>query len=221
MKTLVIDTETTGIEMGSEILQLSIIDGEGNTDYNQYFKPEKATSWEGAQKVNGISPEMVADKPCISERLPEIQKIFDNADTIIGYNTPFDIGMLKHAGINFKPELKHIDVMQDFAEIYGEWSESRQGFKWQKLIKCAEYYGYDWGTDTAHDSLSDCRATLFCHKQMQINPVRTAADDITVRTAQPTVANLTRGRIVGEQKEKDLSIIQSNPMKLRDGGRQR
>lgn len=34
-------------------------------------------------------------------------------------------------------------------------------------------------------------------------------------------ANYDFNIIVGEQKEKDLSIIQSNPMKLRDGGRQR
>lgn len=35
------------------------------------------------------------------------------------------------------------------------------------LTKCAEYYGYDWGTDIAHDSLADCRATLYCYKKMK------------------------------------------------------
>lgn len=30
----------------------------------------------------------------------------------------------------------------------------------------AEYYGYDWENDTAHDSLADCRATLYCYQKM-------------------------------------------------------
>ena len=59
-----------------------------------------------------------------------------------------------------------IDVMQDFADIYGEWSDKYGCNKWQKLTKCAEYYGYDWENDTAHDSLADCRATLYCYKKM-------------------------------------------------------
>lgn len=61
-KRIVIDTETTGLDPNEdEILQLSVINvNDGSTIYNQYFKPEKATSWEQAQAVNGISPEMVA-----------------------------------------------------------------------------------------------------------------------------------------------------------------
>lgn len=38
-----------------------------------------------------------------------------------------------------------------------------------KLTTCANYYGYDWGEDNAHNSLSDCRATLFCYQQIQKN----------------------------------------------------
>lgn len=56
--------------------------------------------------------------------------------------------------------------MQDFAPIYGEWSEYYESYKWQKLVKCAAYFGYIWGADKAHDSLADCRATLFCYKKI-------------------------------------------------------
>lgn len=59
-----------------------------------------------------------------------------------------------------------IDVMQDFADIYGEWSDKYGCNKWQKLTKCATYYGYDWENDTAHDSLADCRATLYCYNKI-------------------------------------------------------
>ena len=60
-----------------------------------------------------------------------------------------------------------VDVMQDFADIYGEWSDKYGCNKWQTLTKCAEYYCYDWGSETAHDSLADCKATLYCYKKIQ------------------------------------------------------
>lgn len=59
------------------------------------------------------------------------------------------------------------DYKENFvADIYGEWSDKYGCNKWQKLTKCAEYYGYDWENDTAHDSLADCRATLYCYQKM-------------------------------------------------------
>lgn len=39
----------------------------------------------------------------------------------------------------------------------------------KKLSVCADFYGYDWGQDKAHDSLSDCRATLYCYHKIKEN----------------------------------------------------
>ena len=50
------DVETTGLDpKNDEILQLSIIDGNKNTLFNEYFKPERMKLWDQAQKVHGIS----------------------------------------------------------------------------------------------------------------------------------------------------------------------
>ena len=38
--------------------------------------------------------------------------------------------------------------------------------RWKSLIDRAAYYGYDQGDDAAHNSLSDCRATLHCYHAM-------------------------------------------------------
>lgn len=164
---IVLDTETTGLSSYyDEILQLSIIDNNGNTLYNQYFKPQNCTEWKQAQAVNGISPEMVKDCPSIVAELPKIQAIFSSVRKIVGYNTQYDLGFLQAAGVNIAENTEIIDVMRIFSEIYGEWNDYYGQYKWQKLTTCADYYGYDWGDDTAHDSLSDCRATLFCYKAM-------------------------------------------------------
>lgn len=167
-KIIVLDTETTGINYNhDEILQLSVIDSNGATLYNSYFKPQHTTNWTQAQSINGISPETVANAPNIAEEREKINEILCSADVIVGYNTNFDLNFLFNAGCNINPKTKVVDVMQNFAEIYGEWSEYHNSYKWQSLIVCANYYGYDWGCDTAHDSLADCRATLFCYNKME------------------------------------------------------
>ena len=53
--------------------------------------------------------------------------------------------------------------MVEFAEVYGEYSEYFEGYKWQKLTTAADYYGYEYN---AHDSLEDVKATLYVYKKM-------------------------------------------------------
>lgn len=174
-ESITLDTETTGLspDHGAEILQLSIINQDGETLFNEYFKPLFSQSWERAMAVNHITPDMVANKPCIYERLPEIIAILQGADRVIGYNTQFDLRMLSAVGAKLPQDTPIIDVMQDFAPVYGEYSENNGSYRWQKLTTCAAYYRYDWGNDTAHDSLADCRATLYCYQKMQELPFAT------------------------------------------------
>lgn len=169
---ITLDTETTGLspDDGAEILQLSIINQDSEVLFNEYFKPLFASSWERAMAVNHITPEMVADKPYIYDKLPEIIAILQGTDCVIGYNTHFDLSMLAAVGVKRPKETPVVDVMEDFAPIYGEYNERYGSYKWQKLTVCADYYGYDWGNDTAHDSLADCRATLYCYQKMQELP---------------------------------------------------
>lgn len=163
---IVIDTETTGLYAGEdEILQLSIISENGEKLFDSYFRPLHKT-WQEAQAVNHISPEMVADAPSIADRAAEIQRIINSADKIIGYNTYFDVNFINAAGLIIPERAEIIDIMPMFAEIFGEWSESHGDYKWQKLTTCAEYYHFDWSSMKAHDSLADCFATLYCYKKI-------------------------------------------------------
>lgn len=168
-KYIVLDTETTGLNSSEdELLQISIIDNQGNTLFDEYIKPLFNKCWDNAMAINGITPDMVSDKHNIIEHKQELIDILNSTDVIVGYNTQFDLSFLSSVGIENK-NAKVVDVMLDFAPIYGEWSENYGCYKWQKLITCANYYNYDWGEDNAHNSLSDCRATLFCYQQLQEN----------------------------------------------------
>ncbi|MBQ5559558.1 MAG: hypothetical protein IIT46_07240 [Lachnospiraceae bacterium] len=168
-KAIVIDTATTGLNSKiDEILQVSIIDTDGNVLFNSYFKP-KVVSWTSAECVNGISPEMVENAPQISEKIKEISKIVYNSETIIGYNTYFNLSFLENSGLVLSENVEIIDVMRTFAEIYGEWSDCFDDYKWQTLSTATEYYHYDWNShsENAHNSLADCYATLYIYQQIQ------------------------------------------------------
>lgn len=166
-KILCFDVETTGLSREEdEILQLSIVDGTGKTVFNEYIKPTRHESWDGAEAIHGISPSDVTDKPTIEEYRDTLNDIFKDVQLLVGYNNIyFDNAFLKEAGIQIPEDAKMYDVMLKFAPIYGEWNEMRQDYKWQKLAKCAEYYGFH-GDGQFHDSLEDVRATLHCFNSM-------------------------------------------------------
>lgn len=166
-KYIVLDTETTGLNAAEdEILQVSIIDEEGNVLFDSYIRPTQHTEWAEAERINHISPEIVANSPTIEEVMPEINDILKRYDKIVGYNLKFDKAFLENNGAEFL-NAEYADVMKMFAPIYGEWNDQRGSYKWQKLTTAADYYGYDWSEHKeAHNSLGDCYATLHVYKEI-------------------------------------------------------
>lgn len=126
MNIICLDTETTGVDQYSdEILQLSIIDGCGAILFNEYIKPVHHDCWDRAEMVNHISPLMVKDCKPLLYYSDTIQRILENADILVGYNIySFDLPFIFHAGIPYKAKKNSIivDVMLEFAEIYGEYN---------------------------------------------------------------------------------------------------
>lgn len=160
---VVFDVETTGLDdWQDEILQLSAIDGDGNTLINTYVKPYRNKFWWEAEKIHGISPKMVQNAPEPHELIPKVRGILEDAALLVSYNGEFDMGFLANWGIELF-DVPHFDVMREFAPIYGEWNDYFNDYKWQKLKTCAWYYDYEF---KAHDSLEDVRATLHCYKKM-------------------------------------------------------
>ncbi len=162
-----IDTETTGLYIADdEILQVSMVDKYGTELLNEYVKPKHHTEWPEAEAVNHISPAQVQDLPTIDVHIEKIVDLLEQSEKIIGYNTEFDLGFIAVAAgkDDFwlqRMTAKSVDVMREFAEVYGEWSEKYEGYRFQKLTTCAEYYGYAW-PNGPHDSLEDAKAAVYC-----------------------------------------------------------
>lgn len=162
-KIIVYDCETTGLDSDTdEIVQLSIADGNGKILFNELIKPSRKKKWDNAERIHHISPEMVKDKKTFRHYIAQVKKIFDNAELIVAYNNSFDNGFIYECsqGEIDPCDKQNFDVMLEFAEIFGEWNDYFQSYKWQKLITCARYYDYE--IENAHDSLYDVKATLHC-----------------------------------------------------------
>lgn len=166
-KILVYDLETTGLQAGSdEIIQLAIVDGNGNELINTYIKPMHKRKWDKAEAVNGISPEMVKDAPVMPALFNKIQELIYDAEWLVGYNsTKFDDNFLKAAGLDLS-SVKEYDVMLEYAERYNPYDEYHGNRKWSKLIEAAHRWDYRF---PAHDALNDTKATLFVFQKMRLD----------------------------------------------------
>ena len=160
---IVIDTETTGLTDSDELLQISVIDDAGTVLFDSLVRPYFHTEWPEAQKVNGITPEMVAGAPYPHELLPQLVEIFSEMSVCIGYNTSFDLGFLDRIGIPTE-HLTVIDVMQMFVDYLNANGGTHRR---ASLSTCTKYFDYKW-EGAAHNTLADAKATLYCYNMMKI-----------------------------------------------------
>lgn len=161
---VVLDFETTGVNRygDDEVVQVAIINQDEEILINELCKPKHHKSWSSAEKIHGISPSLVKNKPSFENYVEKVKEIFNNYEYIVCYNCSFEQGILKNYGIDIK-NYKFRDPMKDFARIYGEIGY-HGGYKWQSLITCAQYYGYEF---KAHDALEDVKATRFCFERIE------------------------------------------------------
>ncbi len=166
---VILDFETTGLSHNyDEILQVSAIDQDGNILINEYCKPKNICEWKEAEEIHNITSSMVKDKKPFEDYVEVLTDILTNADEIIIYNADFEVGFLKKYGVEFNNNI--YDLMYVFAEVYGQWNEYYGNYTWKSLNDCCLYYGYY--LSNAHDSLEDCKATLYCYNKVINNEGR-------------------------------------------------
>ena len=161
---VVIDTETTGLEPGKdEVLSIAIVDLDGNELFCSLIRPLERKRWPKATETHGITWKDVKDKPTIYDVGNEVSDILENASLIVGYNVNFDMDMLTENGLP-NVNTNRYDLMEEFAQAYGKWSDRKCGYLWCKLEQCARHFGYEF---TAHNALEDAKATAYCYKMFR------------------------------------------------------
>lgn len=111
MRQVVLDTETTGLEVskGHRVIEIGCIEllerrPSGRT-FHAYLDPQRSVD-EGARAVHGISDEFLAGKPEFSAIAAELGAFLADAE-LIAHNAAFDVGFLDNefalAGGGFGP----------------------------------------------------------------------------------------------------------------------
>lgn len=158
-----LDTESTSTGKFNEILELAIYSARGELVLNSLYKPKRNRKWPHSEKVHGISPLMVQNKPHFQDCLKKIQKIFDRCQMILGFALDNDVRILEQSGITGLTADRCLDVRELFWGVYGDKLEM-DFYHVPSLIKCAEFCGYVWEEGSAHSAAADAKATLYCYE---------------------------------------------------------
>ena len=160
MRQVVLDTETTGLEVsqGHRVIEIGcveVIDRRATErHYHQYINPERQID-EGAMEVHGISNEFLADKPVFKVIADDFLEFIDGSELII-HNAPFDVGFIDAELSRFARDLP---LVKERCAVLDTLKLARQLYPGQKnsLDVLCKRYDIDNSSRELHGALLDAR----------------------------------------------------------------
>ena len=145
-----LDTETTGLGIGAEIIEISVVDHDGTILFDSLVKPARLIPLDAIQ-IHGITNEMVRDAHLWKDVWQSLKQIL-NGRYIGIYNAEFDLKMVRqsHQIYNLPwdfPAGRVFDVMK----LYSDYSGSR---RWVSLDVAGRQCGISTLTN-AHRARQD------------------------------------------------------------------
>lgn len=165
MRVIVIDTETTGLDvLGKdriiEIAAVEIIDDViTGKQYQTYVNPQGRLSTRKAKSVHKISDEFLLDKPIFEDVIQPLVSFCQGADELTFYNSDFDFGAIRkefeRCGLNFAP-LAILPVKCLMRSIKSAHFPRR---KYLTLDDACDKFKVDRSARTTHGALIDAKIT--------------------------------------------------------------
>lgn len=160
MRQIVLDTETTGLEVtqGHRVIEIGCIEivHRRVTDqtFHQFLNPDRDID-EGALAVHGITQEFLSNKPKFSKIADDLIQFINGAELII-HNASFDIGF-----INEELSRANHDVtdIRDCCKVYDSLEHARKMHPGQKnsLDALCKRYEIDNSHRELHGALLDAQ----------------------------------------------------------------
>jgi DNA polymerase-3 subunit epsilon len=164
---LILDTETTGLDANDEIIQVGIIDLDGNVLLDTLVRPTVPIASE-ARSVHGITDEVLADAPYFSDLYDTLAGLLVNR-CVLAYNADFDSRLLEQTCAKYGLpafEVAEWDcVMGRYADFWGKRSQARH-YKPQSLAVACDQQGIN--VEGHHEAVKDCQLTLELIKAMAV-----------------------------------------------------
>lgn len=166
---MILDTESTGLGLDAEIVQIAVLNSDGKEWVNSLVKcrnpqkllekdPKKGTC---AYDIHGIHPDHLLNAPEWDDIHADLWVSLCE-ERLIVFNLSYDWPLIQAAHdsrmlLMPKPRSTECAMLQ-YAQWYGEWNDYRGSYKWQPLPQAPGA--------KAHDAMGDCVSTLYLIKRM-------------------------------------------------------
>ncbi|MBT5701710.1 MAG: DNA polymerase III subunit epsilon [Gammaproteobacteria bacterium] len=158
MRQVVLDTETTGLEVeaGHRILEIGCVEIVGRKltrrHYHQYINPERESD-DGALEVHGITSQFLADKPVFADVWENFLQFVNGSELII-HNAAFDIGFLNR---EMRLHDRSLGKLTDYCSVVDSLALARNKHPGQKnnLNALCKRYSVDNSQRQLHGALLD------------------------------------------------------------------
>src|ERR1700749_2383587 len=159
MRQVVLDTETTGLEVEQEhrIIEIGCVELFNRRltgrKFHQYLNPERDID-EGAVQVHGLTNERLANEPTFSHVHVEFLEFIRDAELII-HNAPFDVAFLNAE----LARIEHQHRVADLCRVLDTLALARQMHPGQRnsLDALCKRYSVDNSHRDYHGALLDAR----------------------------------------------------------------
>jgi len=151
---LILDTETTGLGEFDEIIQVAVVDPDGNALFNSLVRPSRSIP-PRATRIHGLGDADVREAPDGGQVCSQLRLLLKGR-LVCAYNAGFDRRMLEQTMRIWQarpPVFRSECIMELYAEYAGKPHLGGVGYHWWSLQAAAAACGIP--ITRAHDALSD------------------------------------------------------------------
>lgn len=142
IKPVFIDTETTGLDRQAEIIEIAVIDHDGEILLDELIRPLRSIPLD-AMQVHHITNEVVAEARSWPVLWQELRPLL-HGRLLAFYNEEFDMRMIRQTHEQYSPWKENFNtfcVMKLYAQFRGEWDPRRRGYRYFRLEEAGRAAG--------------------------------------------------------------------------------
>ena len=213
MRQVVLDTETTGLEVsnGHRIIEIACIELNDRKHtgriLHHYVNPEREIDSE-AVSIHGLDNEFLSSKPVFASIADEVLAFIENAEWVI-HNAAFDIGFLEAEFERIGTEFATVKESSSIVDTLQIAQRKRPGRR-NSLNALADEYGVDRSERERHSALIDAEILVKVYLALtsgQTSLELSALIDVTEHKSAPVkVRDRPVSTIVIRANEDELNL---------------
>ncbi len=133
---LFLDTETTGLNKTDEIIEIAIVDGDGQPVLDTLVRPSQPIPLDSTA-INGITADMVKGAPFWREVWPSVRSKLAGK-IVVAYNAKFDERMMRQSNERYRLPWQASWQFRDLLELYSKFRGD-----WNSFTGITKFYSLD------------------------------------------------------------------------------